>query len=102
MPGSSAHSIASSIPRPPDLRRRRRRPPPQDVSVFFSDIVGFTDLSREMEAEEVVDMLDRLYQAFDSINERYGLFKIDVIGDAYMCAPAPHSRFSLRGGGDAH
>lgn len=31
-----------------------------------------------------MSLLDRLYLCFDSITEKYGLFKVETIGDAYM------------------
>ena len=31
-------------------------------------------------------MLDRLYNKLDALADKYNVFKIDVIGDAYMCA----------------
>lgn len=55
------------------------------VTVFFSDIVGFTTISSMISAEKVSDMLDRLYLTFDSLSEVHGIFKIETIGDAYMC-----------------
>jgi len=54
------------------------------VSVFFSDIVGFTTLCGTMDAMKVSDMLDRLYSRFDGIATLYDVFKIETIGDAYM------------------
>jgi len=56
------------------------------VSVFFSDIVGFTTISGTLDALKVSDMLDRLYMRFDGIAESMGVFKIETIGDAYICA----------------
>lgn len=53
--------------------------------IFFSDIVGFTTLSSELSPDKVTDMLDRLYLSMDEIADHHGVFKIDVIGDAYMC-----------------
>lgn len=31
-----------------------------------------------------MDMLDRLYRLFDELTGKYGLFKVETIGDAYM------------------
>ena len=68
-----------------------RRVEPQHfdcVTVFFSDIVGFTDLSAKMSARKVMDMLDRLYHEFDSLTQQHGLYKVETIGDAYMVCGA--------------
>ncbi len=56
----------------------------QNVSVFFSDIVGFTHLSQQISAESLVQMLNRLFSQFDQLSRKYGLEKIKTIGDAYM------------------
>ena len=54
------------------------------VSVLFSDVVGFTKLSAEISAAELVDMLNQVFSAFDNLTDRHGLEKIKTIGDAYM------------------
>lgn len=55
-------------------------------SIFFSDIVGFTAISHLSSPSEVMQMLDRLYKAFDSLVQHHDLFKVETIGDAYMVA----------------
>ena len=46
------------------------------VTIFFSDIVGFTDISRELAPREVMEMLDRLYESFDSCAKLHNIFKV--------------------------
>lgn len=54
------------------------------VTIVFSDIKGFTDISRQLSPIKVSMMLDRLYLAFDRIARKHGVFKVETIGDAYM------------------
>ncbi|EDQ85184.1 uncharacterized protein MONBRDRAFT_29467 [Monosiga brevicollis MX1] len=56
-----------------------------EVTIFFSDICGFTDMSATLEPVQVSNMLDRLYTVFDQLCDKHGLYKIETIGDAYMC-----------------
>lgn len=57
-----------------------------EVSVLFCDIVGFTQLAEKLPAEDLVDILNRVFTAFDDIADRHGVEKIKTIGDAYMVA----------------
>jgi len=56
------------------------------VTVLFSDIQGFTQLTEEMNPEVLIDELDKFFFYFDSVVEKLGIEKIKTIGDAYMCA----------------
>jgi len=61
------------------------------VSVLFADIEGFTSLSRRLNPQELVALLNRVFSHFDSLAEVLGLEKIKTIGDAYMVgAGLPH------------
>jgi adenylate cyclase len=63
------------------------------VSILFADIVGFTNLSQQISAEELVKLLNDIFSKFDRLTDRYGLEKIKTIGDAYMVVGGiPHPR----------
>jgi adenylate cyclase len=57
-----------------------------DVSILFADVVDFTPLASELDAREVVSVLDRLFTSFDELVDRYEVEKIKTIGDCYMVA----------------
>jgi class 3 adenylate cyclase len=56
------------------------------VSVMFADFKEFTQISENMDPEELVAELNFCFSRFDMIVQKYGIEKIKTIGDAYMCA----------------
>ena len=70
----------------------------EDASVLFADFVDFTHTAEQLSPQELVDMLDVYFSAFDEIMEAYGLEKLKTIGDSYMCAaglPAPNPHHAV-------
>lgn len=56
------------------------------VTVMYADIHGFRQIEPHMNAEILIDDLDRIILSFDEICQKYNLVKMKTIGDSYMCA----------------
>ena len=54
------------------------------ATVLLSDLVGFTEMSNQMNATQVVEELNLLFSRFDIIAKEFGVEKVKTIGDAYM------------------
>lgn len=56
-----------------------------NVSILFADIVGFTKMSSTKTAEQLVEILNDLFERFDDLCEASGCEKISTLGDCYYC-----------------
>lgn len=56
------------------------------ATVLFADVVGFTPMTADMDADELVGLLDDIFTTLDTIAEQIGLEKIKTVGDEYMVA----------------
>ena len=66
-----------------------------EVTVFFSDIVGFTELSAKLGPTETVQLLNEIFGKFDELVEKHNVEKIKTIGDSYMVVGGVPNRDSL-------
>jgi class 3 adenylate cyclase len=56
----------------------------ESVTIFFSDIVGFTEITSKVDHLLVVTLLNQLYSVMDYCASFFNIFKVETIGDAYM------------------
>ncbi len=75
-------SIAERLKRAPGTIADRF----DEVTILYMDLVGFTPLSAELPAGDMVRWLNDVYTDIDSMALEYGAEKIKTIGDGYMAA----------------
>ena len=57
-----------------------------EVTILFSDLVGFTELSARLDPQSLIQELNDLFTAFDAIMDKHGCERIKTVGDAYFAA----------------
>ena len=58
-----------------------------EVTILFTDIVGFTAMSQTVASQQVMEFLHELFVRFDDLVGRDSLlWKVETIGDAFMVA----------------
>lgn len=55
-----------------------------NVTILYSDIVGFTSWASEREPSQVFALLQTILCAFDKIAKKYGVLKVDTNGDCFV------------------
>ena len=56
-----------------------------NVSILFADIVGFTKMSSNKTASQLVGLLNDLFGRFDNLCTECECEKISTLGDCYYC-----------------
>lgn len=56
----------------------------EKAAVMFADLVGFTRISSQMTAIELIDELNDIFSVYDDVIENNHCERIKTIGDAYM------------------
>ena len=69
-----------------DLKKQGTTEPEmfENVTVFFSDIIDFTEKSNALEPQVLISELNDIFTGFDNIIEKYHCERIKTIGDAYL------------------
>lgn len=58
----------------------------ESVSIMVVDLVDFTPLSAACDPKSMVEFLSEMFSTFDQLVEKYGVEKIETVGDSYMVA----------------
>ena len=50
----------------------------ENVTILFSDVVGFTRICSQISPMEVVSMLNAMYTQFDQLSEEHSVYKVCI------------------------
>ncbi|MEW5305777.1 MAG: hypothetical protein WDW36_008295 [Sanguina aurantia] len=56
------------------------------VTILFTDVVGFTSMSKSVPAASVMRFLSDLYSELDDLVDRHNVYKVETAGDCYIVA----------------
>jgi adenylate cyclase len=85
--------VPSSVARQLTLGQHRVAERHASVSVVFADLVNFTSFAARTKADDVLLVLNDVFNTFDGLADRFGVEKVKTLGDGYMAvAGAPVSR----------
>ncbi|KAJ9529778.1 hypothetical protein QJQ45_014541 [Haematococcus lacustris] len=78
---------AKPVQTSPDLARHH-----EAITVLFADITSFTSMCSQLPPTEIMSFLNGLFTEFDELVEQHGIYKVETIGDCFMCAGGLVSR----------
>jgi class 3 adenylate cyclase len=78
VPEQVADAVLSDAPEAIERHERRK------LTIFFSDLVGFTDLSDELEPEDLATVLHDYFTEMSAIARKHGGTVDDLVGDAVL------------------
>jgi class 3 adenylate cyclase len=78
--GGSASATLSGRRRGGGVRARNHA----DVTVIFIDIVGFSDMCKQIKPIGVLRFLEHYFEMVDKVAEEHGVTKIRTVGDGYL------------------
>lgn len=58
------------------------------LCIAQADLCGFTQLSATKQPQEVVQFMGDLFGMFDDLTDKYGVYKVETVGDAYIAGMA--------------
>ncbi|MFZ1080830.1 MAG: adenylate/guanylate cyclase domain-containing protein [Candidatus Kryptoniota bacterium] len=64
-------------------------PPPENnpsITISFADFVSFYKIAEKSDAKDVLNILEKMFNAFDESVRKHGLEKLKTMGDCYMFA----------------
>ncbi|GFH25129.1 guanylate cyclase domain-containing protein, partial [Haematococcus lacustris] len=81
-PSSSPGPVGSSLTQQLDVAALATHH--ECVTIMFTDIVGFTTMSKECQPAQVMSFLNELFSQLDQLVNKHAVFKVETAGDCYI------------------
>ena len=87
LPRTVANALKAGTLVPPELY--------ESATIAFVDIVQFTNFCAVSTPMQIIQTLNDLFSTFDALVESRDVYKVETIGDAYMCVSGVPNRNGL-------